>query len=289
MNKRRYFLKQGLIIAGCFILNPLKLKAAISKKTKITILHTNDIHSHIDAFDSNDPNFPNQGGLLNIYTKILEIRNKETNVLLFDCGDVFQGTPYFNLFGGVVEFNTMSKMGYNAGTIGNHDFDNGYLNYKNIIEKHSNFPILNANYIISENHQSAMILPYKIFEIENKKIGVFGIGIELKSLLDAENFKDIVILNPIECANKTAKILKKENCNFIICLSHLGFQYMDQENKPSDIQLAKHSNHIDMILGGHTHTFLNEPVVVKNLKNEDVVINQAGWAGLKLGRVDIEI
>ncbi len=289
MNNRRIFLKQSLILAAGVFFNITKLSAAHIKKTKITILHTNDIHSHIDSFDENDANYPNQGGLLNLQTKIKEIRSKESHVLLFDCGDVFQGTPYFNLFGGIVEFSTMSKMGYNAGTIGNHDFDNGYPHYKNIIEKHCDFPILNTNYLIIKDNQSSKILPYKIFEIENKKIGVFGIGIELNGLVAAENFKNITISNPIKCANKTAKILKKENCDFIICLSHLGFQYNDNETKPSDKQLAKNSKHIDMILGGHTHTFLNEPIVVKNLKNKDVFINQAGWAGLKLGRIDIEI
>lgn len=291
MSNRRTFIKQsflgGVSLLGAAALNPLS--AAIFKKnhTKITILHTNDVHSHIDPFPSNDPKYPNMGGAAKRAALIEQIRTEEKNVLLLDAGDIFQGTPYFNMYGGELEFKLMSLMKYDAATIGNHDFDNGIEGLNNMLP-HANFPFLNVNYDFSNTILNDKIAPYKTIEKENVKIGIFGVGVELAGLVDKKLYAETQYNNPIIAANNTAKHLKhNENCHLIICLSHLGYAY--KSNKVSDIVLAQETKDIDLIIGGHTHTFLDKPTKVKNKANKITLINQVGWAGLYLGRIDFYI
>ncbi len=291
MSNRRTFIKQsflgGVSLLGAAALNPLS--AAILKKshTKITILHTNDTHSHIEPFPSNDPKYPNMGGAAKRAALIDQIRTAEKNVLLLDAGDIFQGTPYFNLYGGELEFKLMSLMKYDAATIGNHDFDNGIEGLNNMLP-HANFPFLNVNYDFSNTILDGKIAPYKVFEKDNVKIGVFGVGVELAGLVDKKMYAETQYNNPIIAANNTAEHLKhNENCHIIICLSHLGYDY--KSNKVSDNVLAKETKNIDLIIGGHTHTFLERPTSIKNKENKITLINQVGWAGLYLGRIDFYI
>ena len=291
MSNRRTFIKQsflgGVSLLGATALNPLS--AAILKKnhTKITILHTNDVHSHIDPFPANDPKYPNLGGVARRAGLIDKIRTEEKNVLLFDAGDIFQGTPYFNKYGGELEFKLMSLMKYDAATIGNHDFDNGIDGFYKMLP-HTNFPFVNVNYDFSNTILKDKILPYKVIEKDDVKIGVFGIGVELEGLVDKKSYKETIYLNPINKANETANYLKNnEKCHLIICLSHLGYAY--KTNKVSDLVLAKENEYIDLIIGGHTHTFLDKPTTVRNKKNKITLVNQVGWAGINLGRIDFFI
>lgn len=291
MSNRRTFIKQsflgGVSLLGAAALNPLS--AAILKKnhTKITILHTNDVHSHIEPFPSNDPKYPNMGGAAKRAALIEQIRTAEKNVLLLDAGDIFQGTPYFNMYGGELEFKLMSLMKYDAATIGNHDFDNGIEGLNKMLP-HANFPFVNANYDFTNTILNGKIAPYKIIEKDKVKIGIFGVGVELAGLVDKKLYAETHYNNPIIAANKTAEHLKyNEKCHLIICLSHLGYAY--KSNKVSDNILAKETKNIDLIIGGHTHTFLEEPTKVKNKANKVTLINQVGWAGLYLGRIDFYI
>ncbi len=291
MSNRRTFIKQsflgGVSLLGAAALNPLS--AAILKKnhTKITILHTNDVHSHIEPFPSNDPKYPNMGGAAKRAALIDKIRTEEKNVLLLDAGDIFQGTPYFNMYGGELEFKLMSLMKYDAATIGNHDFDNGIEGLNKMLP-HANFPFVNANYDFTNTILNGKIAPYKIIEKDKVKIGIFGVGVELAGLVDKKLYAETHYNNPIIAANKTAEHLKyNEKCHLIICLSHLGYAY--KSNKVSDNILAKETKNIDLITGGHTHTFLEEPTKVKNKANKVTLINQVGWAGLYLGRIDFYI
>lgn len=291
MSNRRTFIKQsflgGVSLLGAAALNPLS--AAILKKnhTKITILHTNDVHSHIEPFPSNDPKYPNMGGAAKRAALIDKIRTEEKNVLLLDAGDIFQGTPYFNMYGGELEFKLMSLMKYDAATIGNHDFDNGIEGLNKMLP-HANFPFVNANYDFTNTILNGKIAPYKIIEKDKVKIGIFGVGVELAGLVDKKLYAETHYNNPIIAANKTAEHLKyNEKCHLIICLSHLGYAY--KRNKVSDNILAKETKNIDLIIGGHTHTFLEEPTKVKNKANKVTLINQVGWAGLYLGRIDFYI
>jgi 5'-nucleotidase len=288
--KRRSFLEKfALTSAGLMITRPslAYITGSSEKKHKLVILHTNDTHSNIDPFPKNHSKYPGMGGIAKRYAMVKAIREKEPNVLLLDSGDIFQGTPYFNTFHGVLEMKCMSRLGYDASTMGNHDFDigmDGFIKAK----KHANFPFLCANYDFSNTVLKGATQAFKIFKKGSVKIGVFGIGIELNGLVPSSAYGDTVCNDPIEIANETAAQLKKEKCDLVICLSHLGFEYQDDQ-KVSDRKLAQNSKNIDIILGGHTHTFLEEPVIEKNKSKKNVLINQVGWAGIQLGRIDIDI
>jgi 5'-nucleotidase len=251
---------------------------------QLTVLHTNDVHSRIDPFPMNDPKFPGMGGFARRAEVIRKIRSTEKNVLLLDAGDIFQGTPYFNLFNGEPEIRLMREMGYDASAIGNHDFDGGMENLAVRISE-AGFPFLCANYDLSNSPLHRSTLPYKIFNKGGIKIGVFGLGIEPKGLIDTQVSNLIYYSDPVAVATKFSRILRdEERCDLVICLSHLGYNY--KEKKVSDTQIAQQVSGIDLIIGGHTHTFLDEPVVLQNPIGKNVLVAQAGWAGIRLGRID---
>ena len=257
-----------------------------SSHKNITILHTNDVHSHVEPFSKDHSEFPNKGGFERRATLISEIRRQNPNTLLFDAGDIFQGTPYFNFYGGEIEFKLMSMLGYDAITIGNHDFDNGMDGLDKQLPN-AKFDIISSNYDFKNTILESKVSDYKIYNKSGVKIGVFGLGIELEGLVSKDLYKETKYLDPIDIANDTAKKLKEtENCDIVICLSHLGYEYEKFPNKVSDLNLAKSTKNIDLIIGGHTHTFMNKPVVVKNNVGNDVLINQVGCFGLYLGRID---
>lgn len=291
MSSRRQFIKQ-LSIAGGGLVSlqaiPFNSYAFLKNEhTKITILHTNDVHSHVEPFPINDPKYPNLGGAARRAALISKIRRTEENVLLLDAGDVFQGTPYFNKYLGELDFKLMSLMQYDAATIGNHDFDNGIDGLKNMLP-HASFPFINCNYDFSNTILSNDIIPHKIFIKDNVKIGVFGLGVELNGLVSKNLYKETQYLEPIKIANQKATFLKEEEkCQLVICLSHLGYSY--KSNTVSDVILAENTQNIDLIIGGHTHTFLEKPTEIKNLAQKKVLVNQVGWAGINLGRVDFHI
>ncbi|MGB8375277.1 MAG: metallophosphatase [Salegentibacter sp.] len=283
--KRKDFI-QTTTAATAFIglggLSALSFKPNYAKH--ITILHTNDVHSHIEAFGPNDARFPNMGGVARRATLIEKIRQENPNTLLLDAGDIFQGTPYFNFYGGELEFKLMSKLKYDASTIGNHDFDNGidglYAQLPN-----AEFPFICSNYDFSNTIMNGHTQPWKVFLKDGVKIGVFGLGIELEGLVTKKLYKETEYLDPIESAQEMTRLLKKEkNCDLVICLSHLGYEYKD--NKISDLKLARKTENIDLIIGGHTHTFLDKPTVETNKSGKKVLINQVGCYGLYLGRID---
>ena len=287
MQSRRKFVKNILIgTAGVTTLSSFDILGIVRKEkyVKLTILHTNDMHSRIDPFGPNDKKHANQGGISRIADLVEKIRNDEDNVILLDAGDIFQGTPYFNLFGGEVELKLMSQMKYDASTMGNHDFDNGIEGFNNVLHN-ANFPFLCSNYDFSETILNGKTKPYHIIEKQGIKIGVFGIGIELDGLVDSKLYGKTTYNDPIESANKYATILKEEHaCNLVICLSHLGYEY--EHKTLSDKILVKETKNIDLIIGGHTHTFLDEAVTFYNKVGKPTLVNQAGWAALSLGRVD---
>lgn len=285
MLSRRKFLKISTLssIYAFGIMEPLSLLSKNENFEKLTILHTNDVHSRIDPFEGGK--YDGMGGVAQRLEIINEIRKVEKNVLLLDCGDIFQGTPYFNLYGGELEIKAMSQMGYDAGTLGNHDFDNGIEGFVKQMP-HANFPFINGNYKFQDTLLEDRIEPYKIIRKGNIKIGIIAVGIELKGLVPDRLYGNIQYTDPIVYANETAKFLKHEkNCDLVICLSHLGYKY--DAKKISDIILAKESSNIDIILGGHTHTFLNEPQEQKNAAEKVVLVNQVGFGGIILGRIDV--
>ena len=286
--KRRNFIQNIVLGTGTLLVSPsLFGQENLKKKKRLVILHTNDTHSTIEPFPSKHSKFPNMGGVSKRHTILQKIRSEEEHVLLLDAGDIFQGTPYFNTFNGELEMKLMSLLQYDAATMGNHDFDIGLEGFLNA-QQFANFPFLCANYDFSETILSGKTKAYHIFHKAGIKIGVFGIGIALKGLVPMDKYGNTRYFDPISTANKIASELKSKSCDLVICLSHLGFEY-ENKNINSDRKLAAETQNIDIILGGHTHTFFDKPLVLKNSKNKDVLINQVGWGGVYLGRIDIDV
>ena len=285
--KRRDFIQKTAASSVVLGLSNIGINTIISPETKkITILHTNDVHSHIDPFPADHPRNANMGGAARRAALIESIRKEEENVLLLDAGDIFQGTPYFNYYGGELEFKLMSMMQYDLATMGNHDFDNGIDGFYAQLP-HAKFEFVSANYDFKNTVLNEIVKPYKIFNKDGIKIGIFGLGVELDGLVDKKLYKETVYNNPIEVAQDMTKILKEEQkCDLVICLSHLGYSYKNEPYKVSDLELAKKTKNIDLIIGGHTHTFLDKPVVEKNSEGKDVLINQVGCYGINLGKID---
>lgn len=285
--KRRDFIQKTTASSVALGLSNIGISTIISPETKkITILHTNDVHSHIDPFPADHPRNANMGGAARRAALIESIRKEEENVLLLDAGDIFQGTPYFNYYGGELEFKLMSIMQYDLATMGNHDFDNGIDGFYAQLP-HAKFEFVSANYDFKNTVLNEIVKPYKIFNKDGIKIGIFGLGVELDGLVDKKLYRETVYNNPIEVAQDMTRILKEEQkCDLVICLSHLGFSYKNEPYKVSDMELAKKTKNIDLIIGGHTHTFLDKPVVEKNSEGKDVLINQVGCYGINLGKID---
>jgi 5'-nucleotidase len=293
--KRRTFIKNtsaATVIVGTTLwgnsalANGLFTSPKLNSGTKkITILHTNDTHSHIEPLSGgrND----GRGGVARRAAVVKRVRAENPNTILLDCGDIFQGTPYFNFYGGELEIKLMSMMGYDAATIGNHDFDNGVEGlYKQL--PHAKFDFVISNYDLKNTILDGHTLPYKIIVKDGIRIGLMGVGIELKGLVDPKMYKETVYNDPVTVAQDLAKTLRYEqHCDIIICMSHLGYSYRD--DKISDLKLARLTSGIDLIIGGHTHTFLDKPIVVKNAAGNDVMVNQVGCYGINLGRIDFTL
>jgi len=287
MIQRRTFLKQSLGSSFLMATSAFPLSAMISEPdiTKLTILHTNDVHSRIEPFPMDGSRNEGLGGAAKRKAMIDKIRKEEENILLVDSGDIFQGTPYYNYFGGELEMKLMTEMGYDAATMGNHDFDGGIDGFEKQMV-HADFPFIVSNYDFGDTILHDKVNKQKIFQYGDIKIGVVGVGIELAGLVPESLYKKTVYHDPIKYADKHAQSLKQDHdCDYVVCLSHLGYSYRD--SKVSDQTMAQNTSYIDLILGGHTHSFLSKPDIRRNRKGKEVIINQAGWAGILLGRVDI--
>jgi 5'-nucleotidase len=290
MSSRRNFLKQGSMAAASFLVaHPvLYAREAIPRSRKLTVLHTNDVHSRLDPFPAEAGANAGKGGVAARALRIAEVRAKEEQVLLLDSGDIFQGTPYFNMFKGEPEIKAMQMMGYEAATMGNHDFDAGLENFAHQVASHARFPIVICNYDFTGTPMESLYKPYVILRKGDLKIGVTGLGIEMDGLVADQLTGGTKYLDPVVNLNRVAEELKvKKNCDMVICLSHLGDVY--QDNKISDERLAKQSEHVDLILGGHTHRFFEKPRVYANVSGRSVIVNQAGWAGIVVGRLDFDL
>lgn len=284
---RRSFIRNStysglLLTTGAY---PIMATSNEPEITRLTILHTNDVHSRVEPFPLDGSRNEGLGGVAKRATLIKKIRDEQKNVLLLDAGDIFQGTPYFNFFGGEIEMKLMSELGYDAATIGNHDFDGGIDGLERQLQN-ATFPLVVSNYNFNNTILQGKTKEYKIFTKGGLKIGVFGLGIELKGLVPDKLYKETIYNDPLNAAEKWATYLKQEQkCDFVICLSHLGYKY--DENKVSDRVLAQSTSNIDLIIGGHTHTFMKEPERMLNKTGKPVLINQVGWAGIVLGRLDV--
>ncbi|NOZ12695.1 MAG: bifunctional metallophosphatase/5'-nucleotidase [Acidobacteria bacterium] len=284
--KRRDFIKgMGLLAGSTVLARPMDW--LFPKENTLHIIHTNDIHSHIDPFPKTDRRYPDMGGYARRATLFKQLRQHYKNTLFVDAGDVFQGTPYFNYYEGKLDYELMSKLGYEIGTLGNHDFDLGVDKLLAALQK-CNFKMVNANYIITNPLLRNRVTPYTIVHRGNAKIGVFGLGVTFKGLVTPDHHLGLQYSDPVSTAEKTVRALReKERCNVVICLSHLGIDGADGE--PGDIQLAENVSGIDVIVGGHSHTFMDSPMMVSTPSGWTTLIHQVGWAGIWVGHIKIVI
>jgi 5'-nucleotidase len=245
----------------------------------ITILHTNDTHSQIDPLPSNDRQYPDKGGVARRATLVKRVRKDNPNTLLIDAGDVFQGTPYFNFFKGEVEYKAMSLIGYDVGTLGNHDFDNG-VDALAAAMKFANFDFVSTNYDVRGTALESRVKPYVVRVIGGVRVGLFGLGVSPDNLITPENFKGVKYNDPVKASRDVVKILReREHCMLVIGMSHLGYYANPREDEIGDTQVAAQVDGIDFIASGHTHTFMKQPVI----------IFQVGRSGIYVGRVDLKI
>lgn len=287
--KRQDFLKKSFLVTagGLFAANSFA-SMVTEPERKVTILYTNDTHARIDPFPPNAVEYAGLGGISRRAALIKRIRNQSPYNLLLDAGDVFHGTPWFNLYGGEKDFELMSMMGYDAMCLGNHEFDNGLDGFAEVAEA-ADFPILCANYRVKATPMNPFVRQFIVREKGGIRFGIFGLGIRLRGLVQPHLFESVRYANPVSWAERITQHLKEQyRCDYIICLSHLGYHY-DDENRIDDRKLASQINGIDLIIGGHTHTFLDNPETVQAPGGHRTLITQAGHSGIKLGRIDLHV
>ena len=225
MQSRREFLLKtaaggGLLLGGGF---PFDALAGSREPIRLTVLHTNDVHSRLEPFGADSGKLAGQGGIAARAAIIAQIRSETPNVLLLDAGDIFQGTPYFNLYKGEPEIKAMTALGYDAVTMGNHDFDLGVDGFAAQLA-HAKFPVLTANYEFGGTALEGKTLPWTVIHKGGARIGVFGLGIQLKGLVPDELYGKTIYLEPLRIAQQTAdRLRRREGCDVVICLSHLGY------------------------------------------------------------------
>lgn len=247
---------------------------------KITLLQTSDVHSRVEPINQEgDRNF-GQGGLVRRATFLKEFRKDHPDVLLFDCGDISQGTPYYNMFRGEVEIKMMNEMEYDAMTIGNHEFDFDLDNMARLF-KMAKFPVVCANYDFSATVLKGIVKPYVILQRAGLKIGVLGLGTKLEGMVQANKCVGVIYKDPVTVANEVAAFLKAQGCDVVVCLSHLGIQ-MDE-------RLVAHTRNIDAILGGHSHTFMKGPKMFLNMDGKEVPVMHSGKSGIYVGQLDLTL
>ena len=250
---------------------------ACTPQDHLTILHTNDTHSQVE------PKTNNQGGYARRMGLIRQERKKDKHLLLVDAGDFCQGTPYFNFYHGRVEIGAMNRMGYDAATLGNHEFDNGLDTLAAVIQSTANFPIVCSNYDFTGTALEGIVQAYAIVRKGNLKIGIFGLGCDPKGVIADKNFLPAVYLDPYPVAQAMADTLRAQKCDVVVCLSHMG-TYGKAPEDVCDVNLAGKTRGIDVIVGGHTHK-LYDNLRVPNLDGDSIPLCQMGKSGVYLGKI----
>ncbi|NBB76386.1 MAG: bifunctional metallophosphatase/5'-nucleotidase, partial [Bacteroidetes bacterium] len=265
MISRKEFIKKSLFAAAGSTLPTVwdTGEDTRSDSPALTILYTNDTHSRVEPFPKNSRLYPGLGGAARRTSLVKKIRHESKNTLLLDAGDVFQGTAWFDLYGGELNFKIMSQMGYDAMVLGNHEFDLGVEGLANAA-KHADFQMLAANYFTDETAIDEIVKGYMVKKYEGLRIGIFGLGIRLNDLVDPALIGKVRYRDPVIISRRIVQSLRRfHKCDYIICLSHLGYRY-DEADRMDDLKLARSVPGIDLVIGGHTHTFLDEPVIINH-------------------------
>lgn len=260
---------------------------AAAKGRQLLILHTNDTHSCVLPLNPNlaDTMLAGRGGFLRRAAMIDQMRKEDKDLLLLDSGDFSQGSPYYTMFKGDVETELMNIMGYDAATIGNHEFDFGLENMARIFRK-AKFPIVCANYDFTGTVVEGLVKPYVIIKRKGVRIGIFGLSPKLDGLVMASTCAGVRYSDPIKTANAVADKLKnEEKCDVVICLSHLGWD----EAGLNDMEMMAKTRNIDLVLGGHSHSYFKTLNHVRNLDGKDVPNDQNGKHGIFVGKITLSL
>lgn len=271
------------------ILLTLCLCASAQAKRTLTILHTNDTHSTVMPLSANldEAEKAGRGGYLRRLAMIEQMRETDKDLLLFDCGDFSQGSPYYTLFRGDVETGLMGMMGYDAATIGNHEFDFGLDNLARLIRS-AKFPFVCANYDFSGTPVEGLVRPYVVLRRKGLRIGVFGLSPKMEGLVSAPNCAGVGYRDPVEAARETVAALRgKERCDIVICLSHLGWEMMPPD--ADDAAVVRSCTGIDLVLGGHTHTYFEAPKYTPDARGRQVPVNQMGKHAIYVGHLTLTV
>lgn len=288
MDRKTFIKRLAAAGIGAGVMTSTPLLAYAGRGTRLlTILHTNDTHARIEPFPETAPRHAGMGGVARRATLVNTIRAENPNTLLLDAGDVFQGTPYFNYYNGALDFQVMSRMKYDACAIGNHEFDNGVQGFMDVAHE-AEFPFICSNYDFGTTGMADLVSQNKVFDVDGIRVGVFGLGVNFQGLVSSLNHAGVEYRNPLMIARYQADRLRyMYRCDYVICLSHLGHTYADQQ-RVSDRVVAREVPGIDLIIGGHTHTFLDAPERVVQPDGRVTLISQVGFAGVVLGRIDVE-
>jgi 5'-nucleotidase len=284
--KRRDFLKNTVLAATALQFPHIWVKNthADAGLFKLTILQTNDTHSRIDPFPLDGGRNQGLGGIARRATLINRIRRQNPNTLLVDAGDVLQGTPYFNMYKGKIEYETMTRCRYDASTLGNHEFDNGVDSLAEVLQ-YANFDIVNCNFDFGDSALAPGINTYITRQVGPIKVGITGVGIDFADLVAPQNHTGVSYKHPYKPLQSVVTYLRRDlGCSLVVVLSHLGLRY--NEPRPSDEEMALRVNGVDWIVGGHTHTFMKEPLEILSKNRHTTRILQVGWAGILLGKTD---
>ena len=272
---KRYQLSITIFFLLCALL------PGFAQQTKtLTLLQTSDTHSRIEPIDVHAADkYAGMGGFVRRAALLDQFRENNPDVLVFDCGDFSQGTPYYNLFKGEVEIKMLNLMKYDAATIGNHEFDFGLDNMARLFRM-ADFPVVCANYDVTGTVLEGLVKPYVVLNRDGMKIGVFGLSPKMEGLVQADKCEGVVFKDPVPVANEVAAKLKDvEGCDAVVCLSHLGIK--------EDEMLVHQTRNIDVVLGGHSHTFMQEPVFFQNLDGESIPVSHTGKNGIFVGKIDL--
>lgn len=280
--KRRAFIGGIAAASAGLIASPLRAKP--SSALRLTLLHTNDVHSHLEP--KSGGTHAGLGGAPARAAVIKQLRREHPHVLLLDSGDILQGTPYFNLFQGKPEMEAMNAMGYMASTVGNHEFDPGIERLAELARDVMKFPFLCCNYDFGDTPMAGLTREWIYADYDGLRVGLFGVGIKLEGLVSARAYGSTRYLNPLESARKTARTLRDDlKCDFVICLSHVS--YRGYSGEPGDQDLVREIPEIDVILGGHNHIFVNAERFDR--ASAGGFVNQCGWAGTHLGILQFDV
>lgn len=275
--KRIYFL-------AALLLFMLPVSAQQAERV-VTILHTNDVHSRIEPISAGAADeYAGMGGMVRRAGFVKQFRGKHPGALLLDCGDFSQGTPYYNFFKGELEIKMMNLMGYDAVTIGNHEFDFGLENMAKLFRM-ADFPVVCSNYDVTGTVLEGLVKPYITLVREGVKIGIFGLAPKMEGLVQADKCVGIVYNDPVKVGQEMADLLReKEHCEVVICMSHLGLRSGSPEGA-SDENLVRKTRGIDAVVGGHSHTFMQKPAVYLNADGKSVPVLHSGKSGIYVGKM----